>query len=51
MTHSSISRICGSGSTALCVIAFLAQDNDDDDIKEKEEILNKVRTSATLRVS
>ena len=51
LTHSSISRICSSSSTALCVIAFLAQDDDDDDIRKKEEIMDKVRTSATLRVS
>eukprot|EP00112_Aurelia_sp_Birch-Aquarium-sp1_P002697 Seg130.10 transcript_id=Seg130.10/GoldUCD/mRNA.D3Y31 product="putative protein disulfide-isomerase" protein_id=Seg130.10/GoldUCD/D3Y31 len=49
LSHSSINRICGPDSTALCVIAFLASDDDGDDMRKKEEILDRVRTSATLK--
>ena len=50
MTYSSNERICGTDSTALCVIAFL--DNEDKTyIKNKEEILDKIRKSPTLRVN
>ena len=42
-------KVCGSKSSALCVIAFL--DNEEKDyIKKKKEVLEKVRKSATLKV-
>ena len=49
LTYSSRERICGSSSTALCVIAFLDNENKAY-IKSKEEVLDKIRKSRTLRV-
>ncbi|XP_065069532.1 uncharacterized protein LOC135694642 [Rhopilema esculentum] len=48
LTYSSIDRICGSKSTAVCVIAFLGNSNKEY-IKEKEAILDRVRKSETVR--
>eukprot|EP00795_Rhopilema_esculentum_P004511 gene4511-20761_t len=49
LTYSSIDRICGSKSTAVCVIAFLGNSNKEY-IKEKEAILDRVRKSETVRL-
>ncbi len=50
MTSSSINNICGPNSLALCVVAFLSAD-DVKDVKVKENVLDSVRKSKTLRVS